>query len=66
MIQPAFIGFGSVEHDRAQARAEAEGLELTALMRKPLRDVTAKTRELEQRSPLFRDSEANTLGPGLF
>lgn len=62
----ALPGFEESDTDRAQARAEAEGLELTARMREPKADVTGKTREIEQRSPLFRDSDANTMGPGLF
>jgi hypothetical protein len=56
----------NADADRAQANAEEEGRKLTALMRTPKASINTNTRDIEQHSPLFRDSEANTLGPGLF
>lgn len=54
------------EAGRTQALAEEQARYLTARMREPMRNIDTLTREVEQRSPLFRDSDANTLGRGLF
>jgi hypothetical protein len=59
-------GLEDTAAERAQALAEEQGRQLTARMRQPRADVTGKTREIEQHSPLFRDSAANSLGRGLF
>lgn len=58
-----FAVMGDVAKDRAEARAEAEGQELTAIMRKPKADISTKAGKLERESPLFYGSGEN---PTLF
>lgn len=43
----------SADRDRAQARAEAEGAELSAEIRRPIRDVSEAAGRIERDSPLF-------------
>jgi hypothetical protein len=49
--------------DRAQARAEAEGAELSAEIRRPLRDVSKAAGIMEREAPLFFGTGEN---PSLF
>ncbi len=58
-----FEVMGNVAEDRAAARAEAEGQELTERMRQPKADVSAKAGKMERESPLFFGAGEN---PTLF
>jgi cytochrome c biogenesis protein ResB len=58
-----FEVMGNVAQDRAEARAEAEGQELTERMQQPGRSVSAKAGRMERESPLFFGTGEN---PGLF
>ncbi len=53
----------SADADRATARAEAEGLELTAEIRRPLKDVSEAAGNMERNAPLFFGTGSN---PSLF
>jgi hypothetical protein len=44
---------------RAVAASETAGAELTAQLLAPLGSISARTGEMETRSPLFRESDAN-------
>ena len=55
--------WSGVEAERAEARAEAEGLELTAEMRKPKADISKSAGRIERESPLFFGTGDN---PSLF
>lgn len=41
------------DQDRAQARAEAEGAELSAEIRRPIRDISDAAGKMERNAPLF-------------
>lgn len=43
----------SADQDRAQARAEAEGAELSAEIRRPIKDISRDAGKMERESPLF-------------
>jgi hypothetical protein len=58
-----FEVMGNVVEDRAQARAEAEGEELTAELLKPKADISAKAGRMERDAPLFWGKGDN---PALF
>lgn len=56
-------GMESADTDRVDAAATAQGDELTAKMREPLRDVSAMTGRMERDAPLFFGTGSN---PTLF
>lgn len=49
----------SVPVERAEAAAEQQGRDLTAKLIEPPKSISSKAGEIEQKSPLFRDTEAN-------
>ena len=49
----AFSGLETVDQDRADALAAAQAEELTAELRRPLNDISAKAGRMERESPLF-------------
>jgi hypothetical protein len=53
----------SADQDRAQARAEAEGAELSAEIRQPKGDISEAAGRMERSSPLFFGTGDN---PSLF
>ena len=59
----ALPGMESADQDRAHARAEAEGEELTAAMRQPARDISSMAGKMEREAPLFFGCGEN---PSLF
>lgn len=46
-------GMHTADTDRAKARGEAEGAELSAEIRRPLRDISDAAGKMERSSPLF-------------
>ena len=59
----ALPGMESADTDRAAARQLAEAEELTAILRTPKADISAKAGQIERESPLFFGTGAN---PTLF
>ena len=59
----ALPGMETADTDRQQARAEAEGEELSAAMRQPKRDISSMAGRIEREAPLFFGSGNN---PTLF
>lgn len=59
----SFAGMESCDQDRAAALEVSQAEELTARMRTPLADISAKAGRMEQDSPLFYGSGEN---PTLF
>ena len=66
-IQPedslTFSGLETCDRDRAEALAAARAEELTAELRRPLKDISGKAGDMERNSPLFYGSGDN---PTLF
>lgn len=58
-VEPTLPGMEHVPAERAEANAEHQGQELTAQLTAPPKSIEGKAGEIEQRSPLFRDTEAN-------
>lgn len=52
-------GMDNCDAERAQARAEEEGRQLTARLLSPAGSIESLAGEIESRSPLFRDTTAN-------
>ena len=50
---PTFAGMETADRDRADARGLAQAEELTAELRRPLGDISARSGKMEQHSPLF-------------
>jgi hypothetical protein len=65
IADPTLPGMEHVPAEHAEALAQATGEALTAKLLEPLADIERKAGEIEQRSPLFRDTEANPQ-PDLF
>ena len=63
--EPTLPGLENVPAERAEAVAEQQGKDLTAELTKPPASIESKAGDIEQRSPLFRDTEANPQS-GLF
>jgi 2'-5' RNA ligase len=57
--EPTLPGMESVPAERAEAVAVQQGKDLTAKLIQPPKSIEAKAGEIEQKSPLFRDTEAN-------
>jgi hypothetical protein len=55
----ALAGMEGCDDEREAARLVQEGEDLTAILRGPGRDVSAKAGAMEVHSPLFRDTDAN-------
>jgi len=49
----AFAGMETADQDRAEALAVAQAEELSAEMRRPLKDISRKAGQMERESPLF-------------
>jgi hypothetical protein len=58
-LEPTLPGMEHVPTERAEANAEHQGKELTEKLTEPPKSIEAKAGEIEQKSPLFRDTEAN-------
>jgi hypothetical protein len=56
-------GMETTDQDREAARQAQQAQDLTAELRRPLRDISAKAGEMERRSPLFHGTGDN---PTLF
>lgn len=57
--EPTLPGMEHVPSERAEANAEQQGKDLTEKLAEPPKSIESKAGEIEQKSPLFRDSEAN-------
>lgn len=57
-----FAGMETAVAEQAIAAGEYQGEELSAMMRRPLKDVSARAGEIERESPLF----FGTVHPTLF
>lgn len=58
-VEPTLPGMEHVPAERAEANAEQQGKDLTDKLSEPPKSIEAKAGEIEQQSPLFRDTEAN-------
>lgn len=58
-----FAGLESVDEDRAEALAVSQAAELTAELRRPGRDISRRSGDMERNAPLFWGSGDN---PTLF
>jgi GGDEF domain-containing protein len=58
-VKPTLPGMESVPAERAAADAEEQGRRLSEKIIEPPQSIEARAGEIEQRSPLFRDTEAN-------
>lgn len=58
-VEPTLPGMERVPAERAEANAEQQGKELTAKLTEPPKSIESKAGEIEQKSPLFRESAAN-------
>lgn len=58
-VEPTLPGMEHVPSERAEASAEQQGKDLTAKLTEPPKSIESKAGEIEQKSPLFRDTEAN-------
>jgi hypothetical protein len=58
-VEPTLPGMEHVPAERAEAVSEQQGKDLTAKLTEPPKSIESKAGEIEQRSPLFRDTEAN-------
>lgn len=58
----ALPGMESADKDRTQAKAEAEGQDLSEEMKKPLGSIEAQAGRMERESPLFAGTDANPQG----
>jgi 2'-5' RNA ligase len=58
-VEPTLPGMESVPAERAEANAEQQGKELSEKLTEPPKSVERAAGEIEQKSPLFRDTEAN-------
>ena len=56
-----FAGMETADQDRAEALAAAQAEELTAELRRPLGDISARSGKMEQHSPLFFGTGDNPL-----
>lgn len=56
-----FAGMEAAVAEQAAAAAVHQGEELTAMMRKPLADISAKAGAMEENSPLFYGKVTPTL-----
>lgn len=61
-VEPTLPGMEQVPAERAEANAEQQGKDLTAKLTEPPKSIEAKAGDIEQHSPLFRDTEANPQG----
>lgn len=57
--EPTLPGMEQVPAERAKASAEQQGKDLTAKLTEPPKSIEGKAGEMEQKSPLFRDTDAN-------
>lgn len=64
-VEPTLPGMEHIPAERAEAAADQQGKDLTAQLTEPPKSIEGKAGEIEQKSPLFRDTEANPQG-GLF
>lgn len=64
-IEPTLPGMEQVPAERAEASAEQHGKDLSDKLTEPPKSIERAAGEMEQKSPLFRDTEANPQG-GLF
>jgi hypothetical protein len=64
-IEPTLPGMGQVPAERAEATAEQQRKDLTEKLTEPPKSIERAAGEMEQKSPLFRDTEANPQS-GLF
>ena len=58
-VEPTLPGMESVPAERAAANAEEQGRRLSDKLIEPPQSIEARAGEIEQRSPLFRDTEAS-------
>ena len=58
-VESTLPGMEHVPAERAEANARHQSEELTAKLTEPPKSIEAKAGEIEQKSPLFRDTEAN-------
>ncbi|MCU1301406.1 MAG: hypothetical protein JWQ87_1690 [Candidatus Sulfotelmatobacter sp.] len=58
-VEPTLPGMEQVPAERAEANAEQQGRDLTEKLAEPPKSIESKAGEIEQKSPLFRDTEAN-------
>ena len=58
-IEPTLPGMEHVPAERAEASAEQQGKDLTEKLTEPPTSIEGKAGEIEQKSPLFRGTEAN-------
>jgi hypothetical protein len=58
-VEPTLPGMEHVPAERAEASAEQQGKDLTERLNEPPQSIEGKAGEIEQKSPLFRVTEAN-------
>jgi hypothetical protein len=58
-VEPTLPGMEHVPAERAEANAEQQGKDLSAKLTEPPKSIESKAGEIEQKSPLFKDTEAN-------
>ena len=64
-VEPTLPGMERVPAERTEANAEEQGRQLTEKLTEPPKSIEHTAGEIEQKSPLFRDTETNPQG-GLF